>query len=137
MTPPKASDAAIERACAELNELYQRPDFWAPHEYGERNNLTFHADRLQALSDALRAEHGDKVPASLAGFVLPVGDDPLPGLLAALESANNALAQITAFEMDAREIMGNTNFEIVKMEREKVRAALSVARAIAAQGGGK
>lgn len=43
----------------------------------------------------------------------------------ALRGADEALAQITAFEADAREIMGNTNFEIVKLRREEVRQALS------------
>jgi hypothetical protein len=46
-------------------------------------------------------------------------------LRGALKSADHALAQVTAFECDAREIMGNTNFEIVKHERERVRAALT------------
>lgn len=48
-------------------------------------------------------------------------------LLAALQSADHALAQVTAFECDAREIMGNTNFEIVKHERERVKAAIAKA----------
>ena len=48
-------------------------------------------------------------------------------LLAALKSADHALAQVTAFERDAREIMGNTNFEIVKCERERVQAAIAKA----------
>ena len=48
----------------------------------------------------------------------------LEAMRAALRSADHALACVTAFEADAREIMGNTNFEIVKHIREKVRAAL-------------
>lgn len=46
-------------------------------------------------------------------------------LLTALKSAEHALTQFTAFELDCREIMGNTNFAIVQNERENVRAAIS------------
>ena len=41
-----------------------------------------------------------------------------------LRRSNEALANVTAFEWDAREIMGNTNFEICKHAREQVRAFL-------------
>jgi len=50
-----------------------------------------------------------------------------PDMLAALKSADHALTQFVAFELDAREIMGNTNFEIVKCERERARAAIAKA----------
>lgn len=42
----------------------------------------------------------------------------------ALELADGALALVTAFEDDARYIMGNTNFTICRLRREQVRAAL-------------
>lgn len=58
-----------------------------------------------------------------------------PTMLEALIAADEALAQFTAFETDAREIMGNTNFEIVKQRREQVRAAIS--KAIPDQAGGR
>lgn len=48
-----------------------------------------------------------------------------PEMLAALKIADHALAQFTAFELDCREIMGNTNFAIVQHNREQVRAAIS------------
>lgn len=43
----------------------------------------------------------------------------------ALKAANEALTQFTAFELDAREIMGNTNFEIVKLRQKQIRAFLA------------
>lgn len=46
-------------------------------------------------------------------------------LLAALKAADEALAQVTAFEDDARYIMGNTNYEIVAMRRALVKAAIA------------
>ena len=49
----------------------------------------------------------------------------------ALKQADVALANVTAFEDDARYIMGNTNFEITKHCRDEIRARLS-----ARQGGG-
>lgn len=53
-----------------------------------------------------------------------------PDLYEALKVAEKALAQITAFESDARYIMGNTNFEIVKLRRAQIQAALSKARSL-------
>lgn len=50
-------------------------------------------------------------------------------LLLALKAADGALAQFTAFEEDARYIMGSTNFEIVKLRREQIRIALRKAEA--------
>lgn len=50
-----------------------------------------------------------------------------PALLEALKAADEALTQFTAFESDARHIMGNTNFAIVQARREQVRAALAKA----------
>lgn len=50
-----------------------------------------------------------------------------PEMYEALKAADDALAQFTAFEYSAREIMGNTNFELVKLRREQVRAALAKA----------
>lgn len=52
-----------------------------------------------------------------------------PELYEALEAADEALAQFTAFEDDARYIMGNTNFAIVQERRKQIRAALSKAKA--------
>lgn len=48
-------------------------------------------------------------------------------LLEALKAAEHALTQFTAFELDCREIMGNTNFAIVQHNREQVRAAIAKA----------
>lgn len=45
--------------------------------------------------------------------------------LEALKAADEALTQFAAFEDDARYIMGNTNFEIVKQRRTQVRQALA------------
>ena len=50
-------------------------------------------------------------------------------MLAALKAADEALAQFTAFEDDARYIMGNTNFAIVKERREQVKALIAKASA--------
>jgi hypothetical protein len=50
-----------------------------------------------------------------------------PTMLDALRAADEALAQITAFEDDARHIMGNTNFKIVKLRRQEVRDAIAKA----------
>lgn len=41
-----------------------------------------------------------------------------------LKQADVALANVTAFEDDARYIMGNTNFEITKHCRDEIRARL-------------
>lgn len=73
---------------------------------------------LTALTDALKA-------------VQPV-DALMSEMLDALQAANEALASITAFEDDARYIMGNTNFELVKLRREQVQAA--IAKATGGQG---
>jgi hypothetical protein len=50
---------------------------------------------------------------------------PTDELLEALRAADEALAQVTAFEEDARYIMGNTNFNIVKMRRAQVQTAIA------------
>jgi len=50
-----------------------------------------------------------------------------PTMFAALDAADEALAQFTAFEADARAIMGNTNFNIVQLRRAEVRAAIAKA----------
>lgn len=66
------------------------------------------------------------VPDTVAAPVVgePVADK-LDVAVKALEAADDALAQVTAFEQDAREIMGNTNFEICKKRRDEVRQALA------------
>lgn len=46
-------------------------------------------------------------------------------LRAALDDADEALTQFTAFEEDCRAIMGNTNFAIVQERHRKIRAALT------------
>lgn len=55
----------------------------------------------------------------------------ISGLLEALKAADEALAQVTAFEDDARHIMGNTNFAIVQQRRNQVRAAIDKTAALA------
>lgn len=77
----------------------------------------------------------ERVRAALAAR-LPetpeAGPRPTEGvgkLVEALKAADEALAQFTAFEDDARYIMGNTNFAIVQQRREQVRAALAAAEA--------
>jgi len=54
-------------------------------------------------------------------------------MLEALQAANEGLACTTAFEDDARYIMGNSNFEIVKARREQVRAVIAKAQWSAGQ----
>ncbi|MBP7704154.1 MAG: hypothetical protein KA105_02575 [Caulobacter sp.] len=49
-------------------------------------------------------------------------------LVRALAAADKALAQVTAFEDDARYIMGHTNFNIVVDRHKQVRAGLSKAQ---------
>lgn len=49
---------------------------------------------------------------------------------AALKAADIALANTTAFEEDARYIMGNTNFEITKHCRDEIRARLDAIGAL-------
>lgn len=89
------------------------------------------------------APDGDDDPWNVAVVVGACGypDDPrtgctegnarliaaAPELLEALKAADEALAQFTAFEDDARHIMGNTNFAIVQQRREQVRAAIAKA----------
>lgn len=51
----------------------------------------------------------------------------------ALRAANEALALVTAFESDARYIMGNTNFAILQQRREQVKQALQALSAPAAK----
>ena len=53
----------------------------------------------------------------------------------ALKAANEALALVTAFESDARYIMGNTNFTILQQRREQVKKALQALSAPAADDG--
>ena len=53
----------------------------------------------------------------------------------ALRAANEALALVTAFESDARYIMGNTNFAILQQRREQVKQALQALSAPAADDG--
>lgn len=53
----------------------------------------------------------------------------------ALKAANEALAMVTAFESDARYIMGNTNFSIFQQRREQVKQALQALSAPAADDG--
>lgn len=50
-----------------------------------------------------------------------------PELLDALRAADEALVQFTAFESDARAIMGNTNFALVLLRQTQVRAAIAKA----------
>ena len=45
--------------------------------------------------------------------------------VAKVKLADAALANVTAFEDDARYIMGNTNFEITKHARDEARAFLA------------
>ena len=65
---------------------------------------------------------GTATPARILSLL-----DSHAALLEALQAANEALASITAFEDDARYIMGNTNFELVKLRREQVKAAIQSA----------
>lgn len=53
----------------------------------------------------------------------------------ALRAADEALAMVTAFESDARYIMGNTNFTILQQRREQVKKALQALSAPAADDG--
>ncbi|WP_312126079.1 hypothetical protein [Brevundimonas sp.] len=55
-----------------------------------------------------------------------------PDMYEALKAADAALASVTAFEDDARYIMGNTNFALVQQRRDQIRAALAKARGEAA-----
>ena len=50
----------------------------------------------------------------------------------ALKAADVALANVTAFEDDARYIMGNTNFEITKHCRDEIKARLEARQALQA-----
>jgi hypothetical protein len=89
-------------------------------ERGEWKKL---ADRLDVYVERAEAAEGER--DQHAEDLLRVCTE-LGRARKALEAADEALAQVTAFEADAREIMGNTNFAIVQQRREQVRAALSV-----------
>ena len=65
----KASDAAIEREVEFYNGLGYGV---AISSYSHSILFTAHCDERQSLSDALRDHFGADVPASLAGYVLPV-----------------------------------------------------------------
>ena len=124
MTPPKASDAAIAREVE--YRLAHRGGNWSATDYGLYPEFTTRCDERQALSDALLAHFGADVPASLAGFVLPVVVDPIVQMVR--EAFANACRSRTARD---EYLAGHYD------DHYEVRAALSVARAIAAQGGGK
>lgn len=53
--------------------------------------------------------------------------DTIGELLEALRVADGGLANVTAFEEDARYIMGNTNFVITREARNIVKAAIAKA----------
>lgn len=48
--------------------------------------------------------------------------------VAMVTGADKALANVTAFESDARYIMGNTNFEIVQQWRDQARSFIASRR---------
>lgn len=112
----KASDAAIERVAERI--------CYKPSDYGSKHFPAFTAecDREQALSDALRAHFGQFVPETLKGFVLPVVVDPIVQMV----------RDATIAEYARRDWLMSDHVE----HTAAYQAALSVARAIAAQGGG-
>ncbi len=104
----RATDAAIERA----EDLLVGGDV---------------ATHLQSLSDALVAHFGNDVPASLAGYVLPVVVDPI------VQMVREAFAKVYDSHGNYPASVAFRNGE--NDDTPSVQAALSVARAIAAQGG--
>ncbi len=160
----RATDAAIERVAERWGA---QGTIVALSDYGRTGGRTFTAecDREQALSDALRAHFGNDVPASLAGYVLPVVVDPIVQMVDGLVKARNDLLAVandypgsscqkwcTERAAQAWAVLKpwqscpSTHCERAQecrsvnecsAEKSAPKAALSVARAIAAQGGGK
>lgn len=93
-----------------------------------RGNYRREGDNYQVVCNKCRAR-GPLVQDSQAEAVSAWNSRLVePDLLETLRAADEALAQVTAFEDDARYIMGNTNFAIVQQRREQIRAALARAR---------
>lgn len=127
----KASDAAIERVAERWNDaLPTTPLTWRAEFYGRHGAEVFanECDREQTLSDALRTVHGDNIPDALAGFVLPVVVDPI------VQMVRDAFAQ--AYREANFPNCTKRALEGWDDDSPQFIAALSVARAIAAQGGG-
>ena len=129
MTTPKASDAAIERACERMNSSRSVGGLpWEADDYESDvyTNLKPYADDLRQFSDALRAEHGDNVPASLAGFVLPVVVDPI---VEAARRICEAVAHEIGAQFEGKYADGTYDND------DEMQFAIAELRVIAAQGG--
>jgi hypothetical protein len=96
--------------------------YW-PHYSGAEEQYVVGPGNYETVAD-VRQGCGEVTGNPLANARLIAA---APELYEALKAADEALAQFTAFEDDARYIMGNTNFEVVKQRRAQVKAALSKA----------
>jgi hypothetical protein len=125
-----ASDAAIERADSIVETAIKGVN---------ENHLLGHAtlafaDQIQQFSDAIRAHFGSEVPASLAGYVLPVPVDPMRDEAIELVLTDNVAR--TANQVDAIR-QGKAGQQQVELAIRALKrgAELRIIRAIAAQGG--
>jgi len=122
----RVTDAAIERVAerwGSASTYYCRTE----KGYVELPEFTRECDREQSLSDALRAHFGDEVPASLAGYVLPVVVDPIVQMVREAMAERYGTARCEKVSAAIREGKYDDYPWFI--------GALSVARAIAAQGG--
>jgi len=83
--------------------------------------------RLEERAKTARPDWGGHRAVSVSADDLSAILAERAALLEALTEADSALANVTAFEGDARYIMGNTNFAIVEAARNKARAAITLA----------
>jgi hypothetical protein len=91
------------------------------HRVGERI-----ADEIEAVA-AGRQSHCRLAAKDIHALYAEAIQERDREVIEALDAADCALAQFTAFEEDARYIMGNTNYEIVKRCHERIKAILAKA----------
>lgn len=109
---------------APLSGGYGEPVAWRVKDYAD-GWIIFQKESAAA---AYRAETGALMEPLYDSSLLSraqAAEAKLGEAVKALTAADEALAQFTAFEADAREIMGNTNFAIVQQRREQVQTFLS------------